>query len=209
MKVHAPNFLIVGSGVYSSAGGMSLVEKIFVKQSLKDGLRVDRRSVDDNRQVNFEFVGGQCGHVIVHLGQTKVMAVVSASIVRPFPDRPLEGVLGIYLEWSGPITSDLSDEDPRRGRVSRLLERLFKSARTVDTESLCILPGEQVWSIRLDVHVLDDCGNVQDAACLAALAALLDFRRQDSTVIDGRAVVVHRCSSWICRSFIHIIVFHI
>lgn len=80
-------------------------------------------------------------------------------------------------------------EDQGKLVLSRLLERLFKSGRTVDTESLCIVPGEQVWSIRLDVHVLDDNGNVQDAAVLASLAAFLDFRRPDSTVIEGKAVV--------------------
>ena len=82
------------------------------------------------------------------------------------------------------------DHEQEKLALGRLLERLFKSARTVDTESLCILPGEQVWSLRLDVHVLNHDGNAADAVSLAALAALLDFRRPDSTVIDGKAVIV-------------------
>lgn len=90
-------------------------------------------------------------------------------------------------------SEDLSAKEDEKLALTRLLERFFKNGRTVDTESLCILPGERVWSIRLDVHVLDHCGNVTDATCLAALAALLDFRRPDSTVIDGKAVIV--CSA--------------
>lgn len=118
-----------------------------------------------------------------------MLAVVSAEVTRPYPDRPLEGVLGIYVgALSHPSREDW--EESTGQSVTRLLERLFKSGRTVDTESLCILPGEQVWSVRLDVHILDDCGNVTDAATLASLAALADFRRPDSTVIDGKAVIV-------------------
>lgn len=123
--------------------------------------------------------------------------MVTAQVARPFPDRPLEGQLGIYVEMS-PLCTRLDaaaagprDEDARQA-LTRLLERLFKSGRAVDTESLCILPGEQVWSLRLDLRVLDSCGNVADAAVLAALAALVDFRRPDSTVIDGKATIVPR-----------------
>jgi exosome complex RNA-binding protein Rrp42 (RNase PH superfamily) len=102
----------------------------------------------------------------------------------------LEGVLSIYVN-DEMTTHDQTDGDDLRGNaLGRLLERLFKSGRTVDTESLCILPGERVWSIRLDIHVLEDAGNVLDASSMAALAALLDFRRPDSTVVDGQAVIV-------------------
>lgn len=111
---------------------------------------------------------------------------MTAQVSRPFPDRPIEGMIGIFVDSLDAEWNDSSESLA----VNRLLEKLFKSSRTIDTESLCILPGEQVWSLRLDVHVLDACGNVTDAASLAALAALLDFRRPDSTVIDGKAVIV-------------------
>lgn len=43
----------------------------------------------------------------------------------------------------------------------------------------------QVWHVRVDVHVLDHCGNLADAAALAALAALLAFRRPEASVAPG------------------------
>ena len=46
-----------------------------------------------------------------------------------------------------------------------------------DTEALCIVAGEKVWQLRVDVHILDHGGNVIDAAALAAIAALQHFRR--------------------------------
>lgn len=39
--------------------------------------------------------------------------------------------------------------------------------------------------MRVDVHVLDHCGNLADAAALAALAALLAFRRPEASVAPG------------------------
>lgn len=56
----------------------------------------------------------------------------------------------------------------------------------------CVLP--QVWHLRVDVHVLDHCGNLTDACGLSALAALMAFRRPDVTVgggEDGQAITVH------------------
>ena len=39
-------------------------------------------------------------------------------------------------------------------------------------EALCILPGEKVWNVNLDCHVLSDRGNLFDACGLAAITAL-------------------------------------
>ncbi len=44
--------------------------------------------------------------------------------------------------------------------------------------------------MQVDVRVLDHGGNLADAVCLSALAALMAFRRPDVTV-DGQVVVVH------------------
>lgn len=44
----------------------------------------------------------------------------------------------------------------------------------------------QVWSIRVDIHVLDSGGNLIDACCLAALAALLGFRKPQVEVDQSK-----------------------
>ncbi|XP_062114196.1 uncharacterized protein LOC133825245 [Humulus lupulus] len=50
-----------------------------------------------------------------------------------------------------------------------------KESKAVDTESLCVLPGKFVWAIRIDLHILDNGGNLVDIANIAALAALMTF----------------------------------
>jgi exosome complex component RRP45 len=70
--------------------------------------------------------------------------------------------------------------------LMRILDQVMKDSRVVETESLCIVAYEkvrlsarahnQVWSIRVDVHVLDHDGGLIDAIVLAALAGLLHFK---------------------------------
>ena len=68
--------------------------------------------------------------------------------------------------------------------------------RSAPSDQRSGLAALQVWAVRVDVHVLDNCGNMADAAALSALGALLAFRRPDVTVGPGetgdvQAVTVH------------------
>jgi exosome complex RNA-binding protein Rrp42 (RNase PH superfamily) len=45
----------------------------------------------------------------------------------------------------------------------------------------------QVWSLSIDVHVLDNGGNLADACMLCTLAALMAFRRPNTEVAAGGA----------------------
>lgn len=63
-------------------------------------------------------------------------------------------------------------------------------SHAVDTDELCIEPGSRVWLVRVDIHVLDDDGNLGDCASIAAIAALQHFRRPAVSVHDG-IVTVH------------------
>lgn len=94
--------------------------------------------------------------------------------------------------------------------MARLLEKALRRSEAVDREALCIVAGQkvrsiiyptlgrtdarwQVWSIRVDMHFLDDEGNMLDCASIAAMAALRHFRRPDVTVL-GEEVTIVRCS---------------
>lgn len=77
--------------------------------------------------------------------------------------------------------------------VGRLIERSLRDSRAIDTEALCIRAGEKVWAVQIDVHVLDDGGNLIDAASIATVSALLHFRRPDVS-ITGDAITVVRTS---------------
>ncbi|PWZ04160.1 Exosome complex component RRP45B [Zea mays] len=68
-----------------------------------------------------------------------------------------------------------------------------RESRAVDMEFLCVVAGKHVWSVRVDLHILDNGGNLIDAANIAALAALSTFWRPECTVggDDGQQVTSH------------------
>jgi exosome complex component RRP45 len=51
-----------------------------------------------------------------------------------------------------------------------------KSSRATDRESLCIVQGKLVWSVQVDLFLLNDDGNLVDAFFLASVLALLNTR---------------------------------
>ncbi|KAL7340183.1 hypothetical protein BJY59DRAFT_714711 [Rhodotorula toruloides] len=169
----------------------SLNESSFVQTCLRKGLRLDGRGMYEMRSVDVRF-GEEFGWVECRLGGTRVVAQVSAEIVKPLPDRPYEGFVSLVTEIS-PMASAAYEA----GRASedevlmtRLLEKALRRSNAVDREALCIVAGQKVWSIRVDVHFLDDEGNMLDCVSIAAMTALRHFRRPDVTVV-GEEVTVH------------------
>lgn len=74
--------------------------------------------------------------------------------------------------------------------LQRILERSLKDNNTVDVESLCIIPGESAFALHCYVSVIDNSGNLFDAAVLAATSSLCSFRRPDYS-IDGKQVKLY------------------
>ncbi|WCJ28914.1 Exosome complex component RRP45B [Euphorbia peplus] len=173
---------------------MTVNEKKFIETALASDLRIDGRNPLEYRKLTIKF-GKEDGSSEVQLGQTHVMGFVTSQLVQPYRDRPNEGSLSIFTEFS-PM-ADPSFEPGRPGEsaveLGRIVDRGLRESRAVDTESLCVLAGKLVWAVRIDLHILDNGGNLVDAANIAALAALLTFRRPECTLggEDGQEVIVH------------------
>ncbi|XP_062519156.1 exosome complex component RRP45-like [Corticium candelabrum] len=169
----------------------SRCEREFILRAIREGQRLDGRKTYDYRDIKVQF-GVERGHVEVHLGSTRVLAQVSCQTAKPQPNRPSEGQLFVNVELS-PMASP-SFEPGRLSEqtveINRLLERVLRESRAVDTESLCIVAGKLVWTIRVDIHALDDCGDLIGCASIAAIIALVHFRRPDVSV-SGEDVTIH------------------
>ncbi|XP_022743715.1 exosome complex component RRP45A-like [Durio zibethinus] len=173
---------------------LTVNEKNFIKTALLSEIRIDGRKPFEFRNFIINF-GREDGLTEVQLGQTRVMAIVTAKLVQPYQDRPNEGTLSIYTEFS-PM-ADPSFEIGRPGEsaieLGRIIDRGLRESKAVDTESLCIIAGKLVWALRIDLHILDNGGNLVDAANIAALAALMTFRRPECSLggEDGQEVTIH------------------
>lgn len=112
--------------------------------------------------------------------------------MRPSQGSATEGSIIFNTEYST-IASPFFEADnwsQQELKTSRMLEKAFKKSRAVDTEGLCIIAGEKVWAIRVDIRVLDNEGNILDCAGLATMAALMHFKRPDVTVSGVDVVLV-------------------
>uniref|UniRef100_A0A1B0CH49 Exosome complex component RRP45 n=1 Tax=Lutzomyia longipalpis TaxID=7200 RepID=A0A1B0CH49_LUTLO len=158
------------------------VEKTFVNKCISQKLRIDGRRMNDFRKIKLSF-GSEWGSAHVALGETRVLVQVSCVVTQPKSVRPQEGLLSIAVEIGSMAAAHFeggrsSDEAIQ---INRILERAFKDSRCVDLESLCLVAEEKVWSVRVDVNVLNHDGNIIDCASVGVLAALLHFRRPDVT----------------------------
>jgi len=169
----------------------SIPEREFLFEALKQALRLDGRALIQSRIPSLTF-GSELGWVECALGKTKVLAHVSAKMVKPAPERPFEGTITIHSEISPMASSEYEPGRPSEEEVAitRMLDKVLRRSDAVDKESLCILAGQRVWALRLTIHCLADAGNMLDCACLAGMVALKHFRRPDVEVI-GDEVIVH------------------
>ncbi|XAR60352.1 hypothetical protein NMG60_11033688 [Bertholletia excelsa] len=178
----------------ANAWRMTVNEKKFIETALQSDLRVDGRRPFDYRRLTVKF-GREDGSAEVQLGQTHVMGFVTSQLVQPYRDRPNEGTLSIYTEFS-PM-ADPAFEVGRLGEsaveLGRIIDRGLRESRAVDMESLCVVAGKLVWAIRVDIHILDNGGNLVDAANIAALVALSTFWLPEYTLSgeDLQDVIIH------------------
>lgn len=69
--------------------------------------------------------------------------------------------------------------------IEKYIEKVIKGSkykinvvwRALDTESLCILSGKNVWSIDVNIALINNDGNLIDAMYLCCILSLQHFRR--------------------------------
>eukprot|EP00198_Chlamydomonas_reinhardtii_P014113 XP_001703450.1 3'-5' exoribonuclease PH component of the exosome [Chlamydomonas reinhardtii] len=170
-------------------------EREFILKALAEDVRLDGRRPNDMRKPKFQFSLDDRSCTVAQ-GSTRVMAVVSAALEAPYPDRPSEGPLRFNVEFSPMASPAFEPGKPGEDaiQVARLIERGLRQSGAVDQEALWVGAGRvRVWALRVDCHVLDHGGNLLDCCFLAALAALMAFRKPEVEVggESGSEIIVH------------------
>lgn len=157
---------------------------------VESAVRPDGRDATQHRNLSISF-GPDFGCCLTSIGNSKVMAQVSSNVAEPRLTRPSEGVLNIRVDLSllGSCNYDTSRQSEECVQLTRLLHKGIKDARCIDLESLCIISGEKVWHVQVDITVLSHEGNLIEAASIASLAALAHSRRHEVTVEDGNVIL--------------------
>lgn len=150
---------------------LSLIENL-----LKNGKRIDGRKFDEFREIRVEtnLIKKAEGSALVSIGNTKVLAGVKLEISEPFKDNPNEGILIVNAEFS-PIASpefEPGPPDENSIELARVVDRGIRESKFINLEKLCIKEGEKVYGTFVDIHILNNDGNLIDASFLASIFAL-------------------------------------
>jgi len=152
------------------------IKREYLCRLAEQGKRADGRKFDEFRDIKIEIgvVSKAEGSARVRIGNTQVLVGIKMDVGEPYPDTPDTGVLTTAAELIPLASPDFEAGPPREDAIelARVVDRGVRESEVVDVEKLCIEPGEKVWIVFIDIHVLDYDGNLFDAASLAALAAL-------------------------------------
>ena len=154
--------------------------------------RLDERKSDEFRKITIEknSVEKAEGSSLVRLGTTQVLVGIKMEVKAPFPDTPNEGVLMVGCELSPVASPEFERGPPTEDAIelARVVDRAVRESDAIDLEKLCITKGEKVWIVNADIYVLDNGGNLVDAAALATTSALLNAKLpkyEDDKVVVG------------------------
>ncbi|MDP8011634.1 MAG: exosome complex protein Rrp42 [Thermoplasmata archaeon] len=155
---------------------VSEIKKDYIQKLLSQGSRLDGRAYDEFRKIEIvkNFVPRACGSALVKIGNTQVLVGVKIEPGEPFPDTPDTGVLSTNAELV-PLASPTFEAGPpgeEAIELARVVDRGIRESKAVDLEKLVIKPGELVWVVFVDIHVLDYDGNLFDASALGSIIAL-------------------------------------
>ncbi len=154
------------------------IRKDYIISKLRDGERIDGRAFDEYRPIEIKtgIIEKAEGSALVKLGNTQVVVGIKMQIGEPFPDTPDKGIIITNAELV-PLASPTFEPGPpdeNSVELARVVDRGIRESEAVDLNKLCIEEGEKVWLIFIDIHALDDDGNLMDASALAAISALLN-----------------------------------
>jgi len=155
---------------------MELISKNYLISLLDKGIRLDGRKLEEYRkiEVSYDISEHAEGSARVKIGDTEVIAGVKLETGEPYPDSPDEGNIIVSGEFLGLANEDFESGPPSVESIelSRVVDRGIRESKAIDLKKLCIKEKEKVWMVLIDIYVINDAGNLQDASALAALAAL-------------------------------------
>ena len=156
------------------------IKKEYLLKLAKNGKRSDGRKFNEYRKIEIEtnVVKKAEGSAKVKLGNTQVLAGIKMDIGEPYPDSPDQGVMTTAAELIPLASPDFEAGPPQADAIelARVVDRGIRESEVIELDKLCIEPGEKVWIVFIDIHILDYDGNLFDAASLAALAAIMTTR---------------------------------
>ncbi len=148
-----------------------------IREMINEGERLDERDLGEFRDIEVEtdYIPTTAqGSAKVTIGDTQVIAGISVAVEEPYPDMADQGMLVTNAELAPMADREYESGPPREPGIelARVVDRGIRESEAVDLQKLCIEEGEAAYTVFVDIHILNNDGNLIDAASLAAIAAL-------------------------------------
>ncbi|MCL5788386.1 MAG: exosome complex protein Rrp42 [Candidatus Marsarchaeota archaeon] len=161
---------------------------------LSTGQRMDGRKLDEYRQVEVvhSIYEKPEGSAVAKIGNTQAIAGVKVELGEPFPDTPNDGVLTVNLELLPHASPSFEPGPPDESAIemSRIIDRGLRESKSISYDKLCVIPGQKVWIVYVDINAMDHDGNIVDTAGLAALAAVSHSTLPETRVEDSKVITL-------------------
>jgi exosome complex component RRP42 len=178
---------------------MSMMKKNYVVETIRraqmvellaKGKRMDGRAPDQHRPIKIQtgIIQKANGSALVNLGNTEVIAGVKIATGTPFPDTPDKGLLVVNAEIL-PLASAYAEPGPPSEdaiELARVVDRGIRESEMVDLTKLCLIEGKSVYTVFVDVNIMNVDGNLFDAMSYAVVAALRTARMKKYVVEDDK-----------------------
>jgi exosome complex component RRP42 len=172
------------------------LKRHFVGRLVENGRRIDGRGFDDFRDISFEtnMIDDKAeGSSLVRLGNSEVLCGIKIVPGEPYSDRPDEGVMMTGAELVPIAAPDFEAGRPGENAVelARVVDRGIRESQMIDLSKMVIEPGEKVWMVFIDMHVLNHDGNLIDACTLSAISALSNSwvpKYEDEAVVREKSM---------------------
>ena len=159
---------------------MDNISKEYLISVLDKKNRLDGRKFDEYRDIVIETNISKHaeGSARVKIGDTEVIVGVKLEVGEPYPESLDAGTIIVGAEFLAMANPDFESGPPSVESVelSRVVDRGIRESKAIDFKKLCIKVGEKVWLVLIDIYAINDDGNMQDAASLAALVALANTK---------------------------------
>lgn len=152
------------------------IKRDYLSKLAEQGKRADGRTFNEFRKIEIEtgLIPKAEGSARVKIGNTQVVAGIKILIGTPYPDTPESGVMTTAAELIPMASPDFEAGPPREKAIelARVVDRGIRESKIIEVDKLCLEPGEAIWMVFIDIHIIDFDGNLFDTSSLAALAAL-------------------------------------
>jgi exosome complex component RRP43 len=170
----------------------------YVRSFLAADCREDGRDLSSVRQttVDVNNLPLSNGSSIVTLGKTTVICGVKLEVGVPTLTAPREGSIVVKLTFPPSAGAHIVSIPNRpafemdTNAMTQQLQDYVGQCGLVDLDQLCIIENTAVWVAYVDIVVINDDGNVLDAAILAMSHALMNTKLPPTVSPDEKTVFI-------------------